>query len=185
MTLSARIIEACTGKPDGMRFREITDLLHDEKYTVVAVMIGQCAKAGGIAKVGPRGHSRYFSDPELAAARVQRALNVEHLRDHRLALQRARRRRQAEAREAGMSPEAAAKAVKERKRLEVQASRKRVVKIVAAPAKPTNIIWPEHVKVLVHPTPLGRFDFEPPKGWVGQISKDQMDRRMQSCGGVV
>jgi len=52
----------------------------------------------------------------------------------------------------------------------------------AAPVLPSKIIWPEHVKVLVHPTPPGRFEFEPPKGWVGQISKDQMARRMQSCG---
>lgn len=51
--------------------------------------------------------------------------------------------------------------------------------IKAAPA--AKIVWPEHVKVQVHPTPPSRFDFTPPPGWRGQITHDWMNRRL---GGV-
>jgi hypothetical protein len=60
-----------------------------------------------------------------------------------------------------------------------------VVRQSAAPKpapKPTKVIWPEHVKVYVAPTPPGRFHFEPPPGWAGEISKDWMNRRTQGAG---
>jgi hypothetical protein len=41
---------------------------------------------------------------------------------------------------------------------------------------PTKVIWPESVKVTVIPTPPSRFAFEPPEGWMGQITKDWMSR---------
>lgn len=41
-----------------------------------------------------------------------------------------------------------------------------------------RVVWPEHVKVQVHPTPPSRFDFTPPPGWRGEISKDWMNRRL-------
>lgn len=101
MTLSEKILEACTGKPDGMRLREITDLLQDHKRTVVAVMIGLCAKAGKITKVGPRGHSRYFADPAMAAAWVERTqMQIDQLRSQRLQAQRERHLKQEIAEEA-------------------------------------------------------------------------------------
>lgn len=44
--------------------------------------------------------------------------------------------------------------------------------------KAAKVVWPEHVKVQVHPTPPSRFDFTPPPGWRGQITHDWMNRRL-------
>lgn len=193
MTLSARIIEARTGKPDGMRFREITDLLQDHKRTVVTVMIGLCAKAGKITKVGPHGHSRYFADPAMAAAWVERTqMQIDQLRSQRLQAQRERHLKQAlaeEARIAAVNAALAKKMAKERERKEALAAKKRplqvesAAQVTQAASMPTKIIWPDTVKVQVHPTPPSRYAFEPPEGWRGQISMDQMERRLSAVQG--
>lgn len=193
MTLSARIIEACTGKPDGMRFREIIDLLSYSNAQVVAVMIGNCVKAKALTMVGPKGHSRYFADPAMAADWVKRTqMQIEQLRNQRLEAQRERHLKQALAREAKLAAIDAAlarKMAKERERKEALAAKKRPLQPVPAPvahvaSKPAKIIWPETVKVQVHPTPPSRYAFEPPEGWRGQITHDWMDRRLSAVQGA-
>jgi len=54
------------------------------------------------------------------------------------------------------------------------------------PRKPTifkkdaTVTMPASVKVQVCPRFPDRFAFEPPKGWKGQITKDQQARRMEA-----
>lgn len=54
---------------------------------------------------------------------------------------------------------------------------------VEAPTEPTKIIWPADLVIYQHPTPPSRFAFEPPEGWKGQISMDQMERRLSAVQG--
>lgn len=192
MTLTTRIIEACTGKPEGMRFREIIDLLSYSNAQVVAVMIGNCVKAKALTMVGPKGHSRYFADPAMAADWVKRTqMQIDQLRNQRLEAQRERHLKQALVREAKLAAIDAAlarKMAKERERKEALAAKKRPLQPVPAPvahvaSMPAKIIWPADLVIYQHPTPPSRFAFEPPKGWKGQISMDQMER-LQGASGV-
>jgi hypothetical protein len=184
MLIKDQIMAACKGHPDGLGFREIIDALPQHKATTIAVITGELSKAGALTKVGPRGHSRYFTGSEIAAEWVARAQTQEALRTQRLAVRREARQKLAKAKEAAMTAEAAALAAKERKRLEAQTERRRPLATLPDVVRSVNVVQPVHVKVQVIPTPVDtRYRYIPSsKDWQVEISRDQMKRRSEAAG---
>lgn len=183
MSLTQRIIDACKN-PKGFSISELAAETNDTAESCNTIA-GILVRSGRLYKGGVIRYFRYFTNKADADAWD---LVAEDDRKTRMKeTQKRIRQRKAERARTG-KPAGRPTVVKVEKPKKVKKKRSEIVlrrtDTVKPSAKPANIIWPEHVKVLVHPTPPGRFEFEPPKGWVGQISKDQMARRMQNVSAV-
>lgn len=183
MTLSARIIEACT-VPAGLCLSELAAAVDDHADTV-NTLAGLLVRQGRLHKAGVRRYFRYFATLAHAEAWDLVAEDV-YMAMMKESAKRKRQRKAERARTGGPVgrppvPKAPPKPKPPKKRAELVLRRSVPVE---APAKPAKIIWPDTVKVQVHPTPPSRFAFEPPEGWKGQISMDQMERRLQAVQGA-
>jgi ribosomal protein L44E len=180
MTLSTRIIEACT-VPAGLCLSELAAAVGDHA-DIVNTMAGLLVRQGRLHKAGVRRFFRYFAT--LAHAEAWDLVAEDDYKARMRASAVAKRQRKAERARTGGPvgrPPVPKAPPKPKKREELVLRRSEQA---ATPAQPTKIIWPETVKVQVHPTPPSRFAFEPPPGWRGQITHDWMDRRLQGAGGV-
>ena len=177
MTLSDKILEACI-VPSGLSLSELTEVVNDSTDTVNS-MAGLMSRQGRLYKTGVRKFFRYFTNE--ADAKAWELVAEDAYIEHKRLLGRLKRQRRAERDKAGAAfkppaPKAPPKPKPPKKRAEIIYRRE----VKEAPVQAKNIIWPEHVKVYVHPTPPGRFEFQPPAGWKGQITQDQMDMRLQN-----
>lgn len=182
MTLSDKILEACI-VPSGLSLSELTEVVNDSTDTVNS-MAGLMSRQGRLYKTGVRKFFRYFTNE--ADAKAWELVAEDAYIEHKKRLGRLKRQRRAERDKAGAAfkppvPKAPPKPKPPKKRAELILRR---AAEAVAPVQPAKIIWPEHVKVYVHPTPPGRFEFQPPAGWRGQITQDQMDMRLQNVSSV-
>ena len=179
MTLSARILEACKVSA-GLSLSELSEAVGDTADFVNS-MAGLLYRQERLHRAGVRKFYRYFTNPADAAAWELIAEDI--YRAHKKEMGRLKRQRKAERAKAGVDFKPPApkppKPPKKKKRVELVLQRE----VAKAEPKPARIIWPETVKVQVHPTPPSRFAFEPPEGWKGQISMDQMERRLSAVQG--
>ena len=180
MTLSARIIEACT-VPAGLCLSELATAV-DEHAGIVNTLAGLLVRQDRLYKAGVRRYFRYFATLahaeawDLVAEDVYKAMMKESAK-------RKRQRKAERARTGGPVgrppvPKTPIKPKPSKKRAELVLHRSVQLEVAA---KPIKIIWPETVKVQTIPTPPSRFAFEPPPGWRGQITHDWMDRRLQGA----
>lgn len=181
MTLTAKILEACKVS-GGLSLSEMAGAVDDSADSCNTIA-GILTRAGRLHKAGVRRFFRYFTNKAHADAWDLVAEDV--YKAHMKESAKLKRQRKAErARTGGAvgrpSVTKPPKPPKKAKRLELALQRSDAVK---APEKPAKIIWPVHVKVQVKPTPPSRFAFDPPPGWKGQITKDQMDRRLKDAQG--
>lgn len=181
MTTTDLILKACT-TPAGMTRAELMAATGKTGHIVSATVQWLLSK-DRLHKAGIYRHYRYFADKGDAAAwdlvaqaeyvAIRQAARSKTLAD------KARSEREKRGSTADYQPRTA-KRSKQRKTEPAQHQRLILSQErIAEPAKPVKVIWPETVKVQVHPTPPSRFAFEPPPGWRGQITNDWMERRLQ------
>lgn len=169
----------------GLSLKDLADAI-GETADVTNSSVGVLHRRGHVFQAGVRKFFRYFKNEAdaLAFDLIAESLYIEHKKEVGRQ-KRLRKKQRAESGNPYIRPDRKAKEPaapkppkppKKRAELVLRRSEK-----VEAPAKPSKIIWPEHVKVQVAPTPASRFAFEPPPGWKGEISKDWMNRRLQAA----
>lgn len=183
-TIANRIRKA-VDTPAGLSLKELAEAI-GETEDITNSSVGVLHRRGHVFQAGVRKFFRYFKDEAdaLAFDLIAESLYIEHKKEVGRQ-KRLRKKQRAENGNPYIRPDRKAKEPRAPK--PPKPPKKRAELILrraedAAPVQPSKIIWPESVKVQVHPTPLGRFEFEPPKGWKGQITRDWMDRRLQGCG---
>jgi hypothetical protein len=176
MTLSDQIIIACkTSK--GLTRGELSEAVGRDVRNVVAVT-DWLVKRGRLHRSGTCRAYRFFTfklDAD-AWALIAEDVYVAQLRANKEATRTARN----DARRKGTKPTGRPAKPK------VFKNPPEVARKPEAPTpapEPVSVIMPESVKVYVAPTTPSRFHFDPPPGWVGEISKDWMDRRTARSAG--
>jgi hypothetical protein len=200
MTLTDRIIEACncTG---GLTTTEIALAVEDTRGTV-STIAGNLYQDGRLKRAGVKCYYRYFVRQEdadawdLVALDVYKKMMAESKERKRLAKNERQRKREKQMTLDGTRPSKAKKRarLKQRDLLIKKAKRSRGqqenrVSITVASSggsifKPDAVVvWPDHVKVQVIPTPVDtRYRFIPPSNdWKGEISRDWMNRRLEGA----
>lgn len=124
-----------------------------------------CRKVGLIFTAGPRGSQRYYPSADAAAA-ADAAIRAEVIE------RKARTRRDAQLRD--NLRERAQRLAAGAKPVNTRPGRMGVV--LDADAK-----LQDGAKITRAETPRGRFEFAPPAGWVGEITKDWRARRLEEC----
>lgn len=175
-SMCAQILTLCS-EPKGYQLGELAQRINKCTDTINTLAQLLC-REGRLHKAGVRRFIRYFAHAQDAAAfaLVAEAEHAQYLAASKAAKQAARnlaRRKVTEAK-----PPQPPKARKVRRKAEAPPCQRSTAKVVSTPAKPANVIWPEHVQVQRIPTPAPRFAFEPHAGWRGQITSDWMDRRL-------
>lgn len=174
-------VREMTARPQGVSLREAADAIN-RPLNVTSVYVVKLVKDGEAFKAGVHGEYRYFKDKALAEQHDAKAKA-----EHAIYMAEAKKRKNAKRAEAERKRRAA---IRQAKGLPPYDPTPKPPK-PKAPAKlrqtkdwtpqesvKATVIWPENVKVHVLPTGRDtRFSFDPPPGWVGQISKDWLDRR--------
>lgn len=180
--IASRIREA-VDTPAGLSLKELADEI-GETADITNSSVGVLYRRGHVFQAGVRKFFRYFKNEAdaLAFDLIAESLYIEHKKEMGRQ-KRLRIKQRAESGEPYIRPERRAKEPVAPKpprppRQRAELVLQRAQQATTAPAKPEKIIWPETVKVQVHPTPPSRFAFEPPPGWRGQITNDWMDRRL-------
>ena len=194
MTLTDKIIAACDCTA-GLTATEIAFVVEDTRGSVSTIAAG-LFKDGRLKRAGVKCYYRYFVRQEdadawdVVALDAYKTMMAETKERKRLSKnERQRDRSKQKTIEARIAKGAT---LHERDALIRQAKRgrgyqeNRVSITVASNGgsafRPDAVVvWPEHVKVQVIPTPVDtRFKFIPPSNdWKGEITKDWMDRRLQ------
>lgn len=158
---------------NGITVKQASEKLGKGELWVLRVAI-RCVKAGKLHKAGPFYMPLLFSDKDKADAYTAEFQRLKKEKERKRAADKRKRR----AERLG-KPAPKRKAATKPEKTPVYAIKPSKPK--PAPM-PTNVIWPESVKVTVIPTPPSRFAFEPPEGWRGAITSDWMDRRLSQTG---
>ena len=185
--MRARILALFASYPEGISYAGIKQAMPNDKSTVVGQMVYLMGKDGTIFRVGPRGQSMHFVSQKMAdawlAGSVDRAVEAKE--------RNLEARREAHRISRGSSFMVREKSAFREPRQPRQPRAERAKKALAPVkmnTKPkvlsirTKIVWPDSVKVQVIETKLDtRFLFVPPPGWRGEITRDWLDRRLQSA----
>lgn len=177
--LKAKVLECL--KDGGLFIAEIAKAI-DRPASLTDGIVKNCINQSLVFVAGIKGHRKYFLTKDEADAFE---LIAHQVRDERLKASKERTLANERARHARR---------REKLRLEKGlpakvdlTPRKSGVKLGKPDAKKLHlsatIVWPESVKVQICPRFPDRFAFEPPKGWKGQITKDQRARWLHEIGG--
>ena len=168
MTTSEEIIEACKIK-EGLSRAELSTILA-KRYETVSSLIDYLLSKDRLHRAGVTRYYRFFAnrDDALAWDLIADADYVKHREEAKGRVLQAAADYKREKR-------GSTKAYKPRaKRVELVISQDRTAQVSHA----ATVIWPDSVKVQVHPTPPSRYAFVPEPGWRGAITSDWIDRRM-------
>lgn len=176
-TVSApdQIVALCRNDPKGKDSLELSKATGIGRVQVNK-HLSRLIDAGVLHKAGVCNFYRYFTSAEAAS---QHDEQVEIERKQKLEAKREAEKRNA--------PEIQKKRREQRALRAEQAKQAKQALPIAEP-KPLivmpepEVVYRDGKKVLVIPTPPGRFDFTPSKGWRGQITSDWLDRRLQGAG---
>jgi len=202
VSITGKILQACAD-PKGKCLSELIAITGSKGNNLTSTALWLIGTKR-LFKAGVVRHYRFFvNEADAKAWNLEApAAYAEHLRKaaaHRLVYNREREQKRRAALSAGkprkprkprVKPEPKAKAEPKplaapfKKPSTDKRSHIHITNRAKGPEAPkaAKVVWPEHVKVHVHPTPPSRFAFDPPPGWRGQITCDWMDRRLQQVG---
>jgi len=179
--LKAKVLECL--KDGGLFIADIAKAI-DRPASLTDGIVKNCINTGVVFVAGIKGHRKYFLTKDEADAfeLIAHQVREERLKaskERTLANERARNARRCERERAarGLAP---VKVNLAPKKSGVKLGKPDPKKLHLA----ATIVWPETVKVQVCPRFPDRFAFEPPKGWKGQITRDQRARWLEAASGA-
>lgn len=181
-----RILQLCSG-PDGATMVQVAadlGLPSNSTNSVLTYLVG----TGRLHRAGMAPWLRYFTSKEASDAYGDKVKAEIPCRKERARLEKNRRereasaaRRAAEGRTSKPGPKPNPKQAP--KKVPQHAATARPAKVITS-IKTTasyEVTIPETARFYKAPTPPGRFAFDPPPGWRGQITQDWLDRRLQGA----